>query len=95
MATLNGFVFSNEAMSLEAIYHLGMAVRLVNQKLDTSEALSNSSISVVNFLLIREMYRGEHSSAMIHRNGLRKMIELRGGLAQLEEDHMLILKICK
>lgn len=95
MATLNGFVFDREAESLEAVHHLGKAVGLINQKLDTAEALSNSSISVVNFLIIREMFRGEQSSAEIHLKGLQKMVRLRGGLSRLEGDRTLVLKISK
>ena len=95
MATLNGFVFNNEAVPLEAIHHLRKAVGLVNHKLGTLEALSNSNISVVNFMLIQGMYREDHLSAEIHWNGLRKIIKLRGCLLQLEDDHTLALKICK
>ena len=95
MATLKEFVFGSEAVSLEAIYHLRKAVGLVNQKLGTSEALSNSSISVVNFMIVQGMYKEEHPSAEIHSNGLQKMIELRGGLSRLGEDPTLLLKICK
>jgi hypothetical protein len=95
MATLNGFVFAREAESLEAVHHLGKAVGLINQKLDTVEALSNSSISVVNFLIIREMFRDEQYSAEIHLKGLQKMVRLRGGLSRLEDDRTLVLKISK
>lgn len=94
MATLNEFVFASEAASSEAIYHLGQAISLVNQNLGSEEGLSNSSISVVNFLLIRNMFRDEQSGARIHLHGLREMLALRGGLSQLE-DRTLVLKICK
>lgn len=95
MATLNAFVFATDPVALEANYHLGKAVGLVIQKLNTSEALTNSSISVVNFLVVRDMYRGDQSSAEIHLRGLQKMVEFRGGLSQLEEDCNLALKVCK
>jgi hypothetical protein len=101
MATLNGFVFAAAGQEInkeppEAIHHLSQAVRLVNQKLSTPEALSTSSLSVVNFLVVREMFRGNRESAEIHLMGLRKMIALRGGLMRLEgEDRTLVLKICK
>lgn len=104
MATLNNFVFAAAAEQVvakeppEAIHHLTQAVRLVNQKLSTADALSASSISVVNFLVVREMFRGDRKSAEIHLMGLRKMIALRGGLERLEEgeeDRTLVLKICK
>lgn len=59
------------------------------------EALSNSSISVVNFLIIREMFSGEQCSAEIHLKGLQKTVRLRGGLSRLEDDRTLVLKISK
>ncbi|KAH8880878.1 hypothetical protein GQ53DRAFT_521227 [Thozetella sp. PMI_491] len=95
MATLNAFVFAREDVPLEAIHHLGEAVNLVNQQLNTTEALSDSSISVVNFLIILEMFRGEHLSAQVHVQGLRKMVSLRGGLSRPEIDPTLAMKICK
>lgn len=95
MATLNGFVFGTQATPSEAIYHLGRAVSLVNERLGTTEALSNSNLSVVNFLIVREIHRGDQESANIHMQGLSKMIELRGGISQLAEDRTLTLKICK
>lgn len=95
MATLNAFVFATEAPPSEANYHLGKAVGLVKEKLGTAEALTNSNISVVNFLAVRDMYRGDQLSAEIHLKGLLKMVELRGGLSQLEGDCTLALKICK
>jgi Fungal specific transcription factor domain len=105
MATLNDFVFSAAAAEgqgqevnepPEATHHLSQAIRLVNQKLSTAEALSASSLSVVNFLVVREMFRGERRNAEIHLMGLKKMVALRGGLERLEgEDRTLVLKICK
>lgn len=82
-------------MSSKAIYHLNQAVRLVKQKLQTVEALSNSNLAVVNFLIVQELLREEQSKAEVHSQGLQKMIELRGGLSQLGEDSLLALKICK
>jgi hypothetical protein len=95
MATLNGFVFASNPLSLDAGRHLAKAIGLVNQRLATPDALAGSSISVVNFLVVREMFRGDRNSAEIHLNGLRKMIALRGGLSVLQDDHSLALKICK
>ncbi|KAH8651186.1 hypothetical protein BX600DRAFT_100372 [Xylariales sp. PMI_506] len=95
MSTLNGFVFATEAEPPEAMHHLGKAVRLVNQSLDTADGLSNSNIFVVNFLAVRDMFREEQPNVDIHWQGLQKMIKLRGGLSQLEDDLHLILKIHK
>ena len=95
MATFNEFFFDREIVSSKAIYHLNQAVRLVKQKLQTAEALSESNLAVVNFLIVQELLREAHSVAEVHLKGLHRMIELRGGLSQLGEDSLLALKICK
>ncbi|KAK7229755.1 hypothetical protein V2G26_001925 [Clonostachys chloroleuca] len=94
MAILNSFVFGREPVSWEAAYHLGHAVALVNEKLDTPDALSNSNLAVVNFLVIRDIFKEDEASAKIHLRGLQKMLELRGGLCMVE-DRTLALKIAK
>jgi hypothetical protein len=97
MATLNQFFGGDggaRVVSPKAIYHLSQAVSLVNQKLNTSEALSNSNVTVVNFLVVQHLVRDAHSEAEVHLDGLDKMIELRGGLSQLG-DRLLALKICR
>ncbi|CAH0018991.1 unnamed protein product [Clonostachys rhizophaga] len=94
MSILNSFVFGREPVSWEATYHLGQAVALVNEKLDTPDALSNSSLAVVNFLVIRDIFKEDEASAKIHLRGLQKMLELRGGLCMVE-DRTLALKIAK
>lgn len=92
---MNGFFFEKDLLSPNASYHLGQAVSLVNQRLGTAEALSDSSLVVVNFLIVQELLRESRSKAEIHLRGLQKMIELRGGLSQLGRDSGLALKICK
>jgi hypothetical protein len=94
MATLNDFFCDSNALSSKAAYHLGQAVSLVNQKLDTEEALSISNLSVVNFLIVQEILREAQPKAEIHLDGLKRMLDLRGGLSHLE-DSVLALKICK
>ncbi|CAH0004411.1 unnamed protein product [Clonostachys byssicola] len=94
MSILNAFVFGREPVSWEATYHLGQAVALVNEKLDTADALSNSNLAVVNFLVIRDIFKEDEASARIHLRGLQKMLELRGGLCTIE-DRTLALKIAK
>jgi len=95
MATLNEFLFAGEVASSEAIYHLSQAISLVNRELGTAEALSNSNLAVVNFLIFQGLLQERKLTAEVHLKGLRKMVELRGGLSQLEEDSKLVLKICK
>ena len=98
MGTMHGFFYGKESkdlMSSNTMYHLGRAVGLVNQKLETPEALSDSSLAVVNFLVVNELLRESKPKARIHLRGLQKMIELRGGLSHLGAGSLLTLKICK
>ncbi|KAB5566070.1 hypothetical protein GE09DRAFT_727896 [Coniochaeta sp. 2T2.1] len=95
MATLNHFMFGKEMSAVAAIHHLTQAVGLVNQALDTPAALSDANLSVVNFVVVQKLLRGERSEAEVHLRGLERMIQLRGGLSSLQQDSMLMLKICK
>jgi hypothetical protein len=94
MGTMNEFFFGSEIASPKTISHLNQAISLVNQSLQTADALSNSNIAVVNFLIVRELVGEEKSTAEVHMKGLQKIVELRGGLSQLR-DPLLTLKICK
>ncbi|MBV36668.1 MAG: hypothetical protein CMP47_14640 [Rickettsiales bacterium] len=97
LATLNNFFFGAQGVSSRAIYHLSQAVRLVNQQLQTAQALSNSNLTVVNFLIVHELLGESRLEAEIHLRGLHRMVMLRGGLMNLEdsEPSLLVLKICK
>ncbi len=96
MGTMNEFFFGRDVVSSKASYHLSQAIGLVNQNLQTAEALSNSNIAVVNFLVVQELLREAQPNAKIHMEGLQMMIELRGGISQLEaEDCILVLKLHK
>ena len=96
MMTLNEFFFGgNAATSPRAIYHLGRAVSMVNERLETEDALSNSTLAVVNLLIVQELLRESRLKAEVHLEGLKKMIELRGGLSQLGDDNTFVLKVCK
>jgi hypothetical protein len=95
MASLTAFISGKEHLPPKAIYHLNQAVSLINTRLDTSEALSDSSLAIVNFLTFQGLVLEKYTHAKVHLNGLRKMIELRGGLEQLSLNEVLLVKICK
>jgi hypothetical protein len=44
---------------------------------------------------MQEQIRQQSYAVQIHADGLRKMVELRGGLSQLEGDIGLAIKVCK
>lgn len=95
MEACNGFFFGGGVSSPEALGHLSQAFTLVNRRLMSDEALSDSTLGIVLMLIFQEQIREEQWEAKIHYEGLRKMIELRGGLSQLEGNLPLLLKICK
>jgi hypothetical protein len=90
----------NEALigvpsSTKSLNHLAQAIKLIQARLQTDEALSDSTIRAVLSLLILGQLRQQHANARIHFEGLQRMIELRGGLTRLQGNRPLLLKICK
>jgi hypothetical protein len=95
METCNEFFFGESVSSPEAMYHLSRTFALLKKRLKSDEALSDSTLGLILMLIIQEQIRKEHMQAKVHYEGLRKMVELRGGLCQLENNLPLLLKICK
>ncbi|KAK3949828.1 hypothetical protein QBC32DRAFT_266050 [Pseudoneurospora amorphoporcata] len=96
MAALSDFFFGDQALTPDAIYHLSQAIHMVNQTLETNDAVSDSNLAVVNFLVIQELLKDSiKSKAEVHLKGLQRMVELRGGLMSLGEDNPLGIKISK
>ncbi|KAK8058234.1 hypothetical protein PG994_008682 [Apiospora phragmitis] len=63
--------------------HMAKAYQVINERLSGPEALCDSSIAVVTSLAMHEDLHQQQSTAMLHFQGLRRMIELRGGMRQL------------
>jgi hypothetical protein len=95
MEACNGFFLGGGLNSPEALYHVSQTFALVRKRLESDEALSDTTIGIILMLILQEQIRKEDKEAEIHYKGLRKMVELRGGLCQLEQNPQLLLKICK
>ncbi|KAF1964065.1 hypothetical protein BU23DRAFT_494060 [Bimuria novae-zelandiae CBS 107.79] len=78
-----------------AMYHLSKTLEHVQARLQSAEALSDSTMSLVMALITQEQVRHQHEAASIHMDGLVGMIQLRGGLASLEGCLPVLLKACK
>lgn len=78
-----------------AIYYLSNSLKHVRERLQSREALSDSTIGLVMSFITQEEVRGQHKAARIHMNGLAKMVEVRGGLTSLEGCLPVLLKACK
>ncbi|RYP50327.1 hypothetical protein DL768_004144 [Monosporascus sp. mg162] len=80
-------------ISSKALHHISKAYALVNLKLSGPESVSDSAIAAVVTLTIYQQIHQQHSTGLIHLNGLYRMIQLRGGIARLiKENRALALK---
>ena len=95
MEACSSFFFGGGSSSPEALQHLSKTFTLVQERLASDEALSDSTLGIILMLIAQEQIRHEQREAEIHFEGLKRMIELRGGLSQLESNVPLLLKICK
>ncbi|KAG9250563.1 uncharacterized protein F5Z01DRAFT_360103 [Emericellopsis atlantica] len=81
--------------SPRALTNLAKTFARVQQRILSPDALADSTVTIVISLVNQEHLRGDLSGATIHIAGLRRMVELRGGLDQLEHNPPLLMKICK
>jgi len=81
--------------SQAALSHLSQTCQLVNQKLSSPQALSDITVAVVVCICIYEQLRGDTQKRRLHMDGLRRMIELRGGIGELQQNNALLQKICR
>lgn len=95
MQACNEIFLGEGANSPKAFYYLSQTFAQVRKRLASTDALSDATIGIVLSLINQEQIRKEHASAKAHIDGLKRMIELRGGLDKFEGNRALLLKICK
>lgn len=95
MQASNAIFLHNGGSSKEALYHLSQTFVQVRRRIREDVELSDSTIAIVMSLVIQEQIRSETEQAVVQFLGLRRMIELRGGLSALEGNVELVLKACK
>ena len=95
MQACNEIFLGDGSSSPKALYHLSQTFDRVNKRLRSTDALSDSTIAIVLSLVNQEQTQRKYDAAQIHAQGLKTMVELRGGLEQLEGNISLVLKICK
>ncbi|KAI0122533.1 hypothetical protein F4814DRAFT_409045 [Daldinia grandis] len=76
----------NSEDSAEGLSHLSDSLRLVNQRLSSEKALSDTTLASIVAMLQYERMYGQYDRGLIHFRGLQQMVELRGGISQLEKD---------
>ncbi|KAI3326228.1 hypothetical protein HD806DRAFT_532877 [Xylariaceae sp. AK1471] len=73
-----------------ALYHMAQTFCLINQKLSSNEALSDSTIAVVTSTSVYDRLYGNPQKAMIHLEGVSRIIALRGGIGELAKRNFII-----
>lgn len=94
-AAMIDFFLAREEVSPAVLTHLSQTFTLVNQKLSSNEATSDTSLAVVVLLIIYEQLRRDEDRMQVHFEGLRRMVNLRGGLIALGHNCSLVQKICR
>ncbi|KAF7533748.1 hypothetical protein G7054_g6815 [Neopestalotiopsis clavispora] len=95
MDATNAFFVRGGPQGPEGLQYYSRSLALVKDRLLGHEALSDSTLMLIILLILQEQMRQEIESARVHYEGLKKMIELRGGLDQLEDNAPMALKVCK
>ncbi|KAJ2896767.1 hypothetical protein MKZ38_005255 [Zalerion maritima] len=93
--TSNEFFLREGKSSPKALRYLSQTLTLVRKRVEGPDALSDSTLMIVLSLVSQEQMRGEYVGAKVHAEGLRKMVQLRGGLDGLEGNEGILLKVCK
>ncbi|KAJ8126663.1 hypothetical protein O1611_g6976 [Lasiodiplodia mahajangana] len=84
------FITGDESHSPVALYHMSQAYRSINQQLSSDEALSDTTIAVVASINVYDRLYGDPQKALVHLNGVTRMIELRGGIRELAKRNFII-----
>jgi hypothetical protein len=74
-------------VSREALGHLSEAYKMVNQKLQGPESVSDTTIATVITLAIYQRVHHQQQTGLIHFYGLLRMIELRGGIETVQKQN--------
>ncbi|KAL4867693.1 hypothetical protein BDV12DRAFT_117310 [Aspergillus spectabilis] len=70
----------------QGMYHIARTYRIVQERLMENEAISDMTIAILVIMSQYERLQGQHARGYIHMQGLRRMVELRGGIKQLSRE---------
>ncbi|RAL03640.1 uncharacterized protein BO80DRAFT_349697 [Aspergillus ibericus CBS 121593] len=93
MQACNEIYLNNGSSTAKALYHLSQTFVQIQRRLASPDALSDSTMGLIVSLITQEQIRNQGAAADVHAKGLQRMVELRGGLGQL--NRILVLRICK
>lgn len=81
--------------SPRALHHLSNTYRCLNQNLQDNVTPSDATIASVMSMAIHDDFNGHSERGKVHLDALQLMVNLRGGMAQFEANHLLTQKICR
>ncbi|KAK3301881.1 uncharacterized protein B0T15DRAFT_404983 [Chaetomium strumarium] len=70
--------------------HICWALRMVNARLSGPNAAAEENITVILTLGMYERYDGNYRHGLVHLDGLRRIVEMRGGVAELARTSPLL-----
>lgn len=79
--SLSHFVSKPDGAS-QAMQHMSKAFRLVNQKLASQNATSDLTIAAIVSMAQYEQLWNRYREGSVHVQGLRRIVQLRGGLVR-------------
>ncbi|KAM0233216.1 hypothetical protein ACHAPO_007295 [Fusarium lateritium] len=79
---------------LNSLSCLSQTLDQLARRLATNEALSDQTLSLVMALINHEQVSGHYVEAEAHVKGMKKIVDLRGGLEKIE-DGAVATKICR
>ncbi|EED17343.1 conserved hypothetical protein [Talaromyces stipitatus ATCC 10500] len=77
--------------SRDAIHHLCQTFRLVNKKL-SDNVVPLSTIATILMLAQYERHQSQHYQGLIHLNGLLRLINVRGGVLEVQKEMPIIMQ---
>lgn len=90
ITALNSLVMQSEDPA-DAMRHMARSLRMVNQRLASPhDALSDTTIAVIIMLSHYERHNGHLRQGKVHFDGLLRIVELRGGIANLAKTNPYI-----
>jgi hypothetical protein len=89
----NDYVLSRN-LSKTTVFHLRRTLYFLNEKLAQENAwLEDSTVYVIIMLTLMAVSFGDYAAAGAHMDGLRRIVELRGGIEYLESTPKLHYKL--
>ncbi|KAH8807292.1 hypothetical protein F5884DRAFT_788896 [Xylogone sp. PMI_703] len=86
------------ASTQAAFFHFIKALQLLRERLQLDDEEAKISNSTINVILTLAMYAhviGEHEAAKNHMIGLRKIINIRGGITTFKENIKLLIELLR